>query len=466
MQMGIQIKGLVMDLTQHARLQFLALIWAALALPVSRADHYVAQNGQTPAGLYASWETAASNIQDAVNVAEAASTVWVGAGRYTVPSNTTNFWGSNVVYINRPLSLRSSNGVPETTIIDGQGKHRGVTWYYGSANTNQFLIDGFSISNCWATNRGAGIHFFAPNVWTATVQNCIISDNTALSENAGLNSAGGGLYIYLTGGFGLTLSNCVFRNNISTNTADGTLSQAGGLYIYSYGKKNISDCTLDSNVSGRYGGGMYLLSSDVLVENCIFRNNRCELGDNNTSGGAMHLSSGIITLRNCLIYNNYGSYSGGAIYKFAAVATPENYGLLTVLNCTIVSNQGSYGSAVYVRRADRLSIANSIIYSNLVGVGTVSAYPHYFTNNWINQREITNGVNGEGNITNGVDPFFQNPVGGDYRLTKDSACFNAGTNQDWMTGANDLDGRKRIRHGSVDMGAYELLQEATVYRFR
>jgi hypothetical protein len=51
------------------------------------------------------------------------------------------------------------------------------------------------------------------------------------------------------------------------------------------------------------------------------------------------------------------------------------------------------------------------------------------------------------------DPLFAAP--GDYHLRSDSPCNNAGTNQAWMAGAVDLDGRDRILLGTVDIGAYE-----------
>jgi hypothetical protein len=44
---------------------------------------------------------------------------------------------------------------------------------------------------------------------------------------------------------------------------------------------------------------------------------------------------------------------------------------------------------------------------------------------------------------------------GNYRLQAISPCVNTGTNQDWMTGALDLDGLPRILREYVDMGAYE-----------
>jgi len=446
-----------------------ASVCLACALPCA-ADYYVAQNGQTPAGPYTSWATAASNIQDAVNVAANDSTVWVGAGRYTVTANTTNYWGSNVVFINRPLSLRSSNGVPETTVIDGQGKHRGLTWYYTTACTSLFLLDGFTITNCWATNVGGGI-FFAPTpanyALTAAVQNCVISDNIASSRDATGNAAGGGIYTLSYDGFGLTVSNCVIRNNIATNVTTGQVSTAGGMYLYSYGKKHITGCLVENNRSMAYGGGMYAVSSDLLIENSIFRENRNVNWDYNYGGGAMYLSAGVVTLRSCLIYNNYSSHGAG-IYKFAsAYLPPEQYGLLDIHNCTIVSNI-NYG--IYERRADKLNISNSILYTNTVASVYVAAGPiiFYATNSWIYYNSVTGGtvVDGVGNITNGIDPEFNNSAGNNYRLKQSSPCFNAGTNQEWMANATDLDGRKRIRYGCVDMGAYEILKDATVYRFK
>ena len=454
-----------MNSNPHVRLLFWAFAWLALALPASRADYYAAQNGQTPAGPYTSWETAASNIQDAVNAAANNSTVWVGAGRYTVPPNATNYWGSNVVYINRPLSLRSSNSSPDTVIIDGEGKHRGLIWYFSSSSTSIFLLDGLTITNCSATNMGGGI-LFAPspasyNV-TATVQNCVLSDNTAQSDSASHNSAGGGFYFYSGSGFGLTLSNCVIRNNISTNTASGYSTYAGGAHVVSSGKKHITGCLVENNRSSRYGGGIYANSSDLLIENSIFHHNQNYNDSYNYGGGAMHFLHGVVTIRNCLIYNNYANSGGGSIFKFATTGLPpEQYGLMDIHNCTFISN------TINVRRADRLNISNSILYTNYI-VCNAGPMVFFATNSWIYYNSVTGGsfFNGTGNITNGIDPCFVNRAGHDYRLDVDSPCVNTGTNQEWMNESIDLDGRERIRYGTVDMGAHEHVYEGTLYRLR
>jgi len=43
---------------------------------------------------------------------------------------------------------------------------------------------------------------------------------------------------------------------------------------------------------------------------------------------------------------------------------------------------------------------------------------------------------------------------GDFRLTADSPCINAGNNS-FISSPTDLDGNPRIRDGIVDIGAYE-----------
>ncbi|MBU4211926.1 MAG: hypothetical protein KKD33_05010, partial [Verrucomicrobia bacterium] len=81
-------------------------------------------------------------------------------------------------------------------------------------------------------------------------------------------------------------------------------------------------------------------------------------------------------------------------------------------------------------------------------------------------------TNGTGNITG--DPMFVDKglgygttnVVGNYRLSPNSPCINAGMNQNWMTNGVDLDGMMRIRYGTVDMGAYERINKGAIFSVR
>ena len=66
--------------------------------------------------------------------------------------------------------------------------------------------------------------------------------------------------------------------------------------------------------------------------------------------------------------------------------------------------------------------------------------------------------------------MFVDTNSGNYRLAARSPCINAGTNLSWMANSSvtsrDLDGRQRIRYGTVDMGAYEHIRAGTIYGVR
>ena len=448
-------------------------------------DHYAAKNGQTEAGSYTSWDTAASNIQDAVNAANTNDTVWVGAGRYTGPTNTVDRYGTNVVCIEKPLTLRSSNGVPATTIIDGAGAYRGINcWYTNQNTTNRFVVDGFTISNCYATNMGGGLLLFAYSAnWTGEVRNCIISDNTvAWGTNAGVTtpfwnqgSRGGGILCFgYPGAAGFVISNCTIRNNRALHRGTAEFAQGGGIWSLTFGMRQIFGCRIESN-SASVGGGCYFnysyANTKAMIENCTFAGNRTVDSGvgaklNNIIGGAItFVNQGYLFCRNVLFYDNYSVGRGGAIYSDV---TQEFY------NCTIVNNQldgtvGQQGSAIFTTRD--LVACNTIIYSNAYDTWEIwsPGINAFFTNCCLTSTNIpytgvTNGAQGSGNFA--ANPGFRNWSGRNFRLIQNSPCVNAGFNQAWMTNAVDLDGRTRVRYGAVDLGAYEVIYRGTIYGMR
>ncbi len=103
-----------------------------------------------------------------------------------------------------------------------------------------------------------------------------------------------------------------------------------------------------------------------------------------------------------------------------------------------------------IRRADgTVTVWNSILWNN--GTDAVGAMT-------LNYSSVGTRSGAEVTLTDGLDlgtdPKFAAGEG-NYRLDKGSPCINTGLNQDWMTGATDLDGNPRILEQTVDMGAYE-----------
>lgn len=427
-------------------------------LPCVFADYYVAKNGQIPAGPYTSWSTAASNIQDALNQAGINDTVWVGAGQYTVPPDATNYYGSlNVAYINKPLTLRSSNGVPSETIIDGGGTNRGVFIYYAATTTNRFLVEGFIITNCCALTNGGGIMVQpVDRAWTGVVQRCLIADNRATN--------GAGIYCRPTSkntAFTLIVSNSVIANNRVATSGYGA-----GIFVYNVGSLRVADSTLEGNLSTNAAAGIFDYNSTLLVENCIIRNNRVDglgIPSNQTGGGGIRLDTCVAALYNTLIYNNFSYNEGGAI------RIQNNNPNLSLYNCTIAGNSGATHGAVSISSAVGMNfrVVNTVIYSNYNDLNIPSAATTdpallSFTNSCVTNYALA----GSGNLTNA--PGFADFAGRNLRLAANAPCVNRGLNQAWMAGAHDLDNRSRIDRfsGMADIGCYECLPCGVMFKVR
>lgn len=164
------------------------------------------------------------------------------------------------------------------------------------------------------------------------------------------------------------------------------------------------------------------------------------------------------TLRNCLIT---GSNDGNQ--HFAAGVGAGSAYVTFIDNCTIVGNTGR-GIGPYGNAAVHYRIANTISYYNTGDAmypgpgGTLIASNSCATaTNYITAGSTANTTN---------NPSFVNYAAGNYRLKSDSPCVNKGANRDWMANAVDLDGRDRIYYDAVDMGAYELIYDGSIYKFR
>ncbi|MBI2441381.1 MAG: hypothetical protein HYV35_08430, partial [Lentisphaerae bacterium] len=165
------------------------------------ATYYVSPSGND-ANNGTSWALAKQTIQATINRATSGDTVLVADGTYAP------------ITIRQGVTVHSVNGA-QVTIIDGGGVARCV---YMSANA---ALDGFTVTNGYSYN-GGGVY-----VYRGTVQNCMISGNSAYSYYSYSNSSYYYSYYYGYGG--------------------GVYADGG----------TLTNCTISGNTAGSYGGGLY-----------------------------------------------------------------------------------------------------------------------------------------------------------------------------------------------------------------
>lgn len=207
---------------------------------------YVDAASPNPQPPYTSWATAARNVQDAVDAAEAPAKglglVLVADGVY--PGGVT---------VTSPLTLRSIKGDQFTTIDAGY------------ANRCVYLADGatlsgFTLRNGIADPSGGGAYCESPRT---VVSNCTFTANFA--------SCGGGAggIPYADAG---TFYNCTF-------TANSAFS-AGGAVGYS----TLYNCTLTGNSAMDAGGGAF----GGRLYNCIVYSNVAPNAPNYTENSSLN----------------------------------------------------------------------------------------------------------------------------------------------------------------------------------
>ena len=376
---------------------------ATLTIHVEEGLHYVAASSGSPVAPYTSWATAATNIQDAVDVAATGATILVTNGTYATGGRITPSTGdgaTNRVVVDKPLTVRSVNG-PGVTVI--QGQMSGATNGYMRCVylTNAAMLVGFTLTNGVAI-YGGGVFCGSSS---AVLCNCVLSGNSA---------AGG----YGGGTYGGTLNNCTLTGNSATWLG-------GGAY-----DGMLNNCTLTSNSASYEGGGTY----DGTLNNCTLTGNSAE------HGGGVDNS----TLNNCTLSGNWATYGGGAFGG-------------TLNNCTLIGNSATnWGGGAYDG-----TLNNCIVYLNTATQGA-NYYRDQYGGVLTYCCTTPMPTNGVGNITN--VPLFVDQANGNLRLQSNSPCINSGNNA-YVVGSTDLDGAPRIVGGTVDIGAYEYQKPTSIISY-
>ncbi|NQT83030.1 right-handed parallel beta-helix repeat-containing protein, partial [bacterium] len=262
-------------------------------------------------------------------------------------------------------------------------------------------------------------------------QVCLVQKNIRIVASEGPDATeidaegrGNGVMLGLLG-LGASLEGFTIRNGLSRMGA--------GIYCWNC-LATIRNCLLCDNNAGLRGGGIYCsFGASPRITDCVIRNNETGFwtGTNEGRGGGIgcrHFARPKIS--GCIIANNRASRHGEGIHS--------DWSAPRVTNCTL------YDSGLYAEGSGGgVTVKNCIVWNGSASGDEVSCT--YCCIHW--------GTSGEGNIDE--DPLFVDAEGGDFHLSVDSPCIDAGTLGTGFIPATDMDGEDRVFGVSVDMGADE-----------
>lgn len=281
--------------TIYSRLMMAAISSTFLLHPSSvllAQTHFVRINSTNPVPPYSSWATAATNIQDAIDVATNGALVLVSNGVYQTGGRTIGTQSlTNRVAITNLITVQSVNGPAVTTIrgawdpltTNGHAAVRGVQFTVAGALIGFTVTDGATLGTNAAQQidrRGGGILGEAGSI----VSNCVITGNSASLSGGGVQ---GGL---------------IYRSTLRGNRAPD-----GGGAMLSSPEGALFECVVEANTATSGGGGV----RDGEAHNSLIARNIA--GDDGGGGARSAL------LVNCTVVSNSTSTGIGGIYKCIAL---------------------------------------------------------------------------------------------------------------------------------------------------
>jgi PKD repeat protein len=309
---------------------------------VAAVAHYVDVSATNPVFPFASWATAATNIQDAVDAASTGDEVIVTNGIYGCGGRAVVGTMTNRVVVDKALTLRSVNG-PQYTIIQGY-QVTGTTNGDGAIRcvylTNGAAMVGFTLNNgatrvvphqfnYYPEQSGGGVYCESADT---VVSNCLLVGNSALY--------GGGAYAG-------TLEACLVAANTADGVSHGGMCYGGGAY-----QSTLRSCTLTGNSTSGHGGGVY----GGRLNNCTVTGNSAQYGGGVING----------TLANCIVYFNLAAQkwpdSFNSVFNYCCtppLATNNGVGnifvdpqLTSASHISAASHCRGKGSAAYIMGTD------------------------------------------------------------------------------------------------------------------
>ncbi len=293
-------------------------------------------------------ETSLREAIIAANTNPGSDTIQLAAGIYVL---TTTGAGEDVAFfgdldITGDLTIIGTDSA--TTSIDASALGDRVFEIFAGVT---FSISGLTISGGSATGDGGAI---ANRGGFVTIDDSILSDNTALGDGATITGSGGA--IFNGPGGTIVVSNSTFANNVA-NRAGGSIEDAsgvagvvgvsltdvdltgnnagiapatsspgngGGLHVTGAGDVTITGGNITGNVAAREGGGLWNGTGVMMISGTIISGNTASGDAADDGGGGVFNDGGTLTISGATISNNIAdgtAGSGGGILNLGGTMT-------------------------------------------------------------------------------------------------------------------------------------------------
>jgi len=393
----------------------IAIVVLCLSTTAS-AQVFVAQTA-TGAGDGSSWQDAYTDLQPALQATNSGE-VWVAAGTYfpgpaSSPGDSFSLKSGVQVYggfIGSETTLTARDVSANLTVLSGdidQNDTYGTSWNWwqfawtgAGTNSTQIVrvvnvdntgrLDGFTILAGYASgtyNPGAGMYLenssptLANLTWEKNangvgssmyctggqpaIRSCVVKDGYSFGK--------GPSGFFFTGGAQPTIEDSQFDNHYVVTTGG---SGRGGAVSLDFGtsatikrseftRNQTGNWFAMGDPSGSFGGGIYHIGDDLLVEDCLF-------DDNFAHAGAGIYARKNLTVIDSMFTNNYVKpYSitsqidvgdeGAGIY---GADFSSGTGTLRIEGCTFTANTAQKAAGVAAYYNQKAIIRNTIIWGN------------------------------------------------------------------------------------------------------